>query len=189
MSELTVFPKELLYKGLSVMILETPVCDFTRAWVDVVDFHMERVFGIFDCPALPELHTQKVEFHVSEILTCRGTLEWNIEHLYVSCSEKVISGEPIGYFYNAIIERPLHYGRVYYSISEINAKKSDIRLFDIPLSTVIKFDNGIIPYLKEFSYFGYLRNSKNGFEDMSHHDLDSQNIFTSAIQKAYSSPN
>lgn len=77
----------------------------------------------------------------------------------------------VSYFYNASIEKPLHYGRMFYALSEVNMDKSSIEMGEILIKELIVEDYGIFPYLEEFAYCGFRRNKMNKFDELSEEEI------------------
>jgi len=164
------FPKELLHIGLCVQLEHEINGELVQGWATILKHEEENVLGVWD-RGFPEIEGQEIKFECKDIIVSRGTMEWNIEHLTVLCSIEVCDGVPVGYFYNGFTDRPLHYGRSFYSINEVEDNKCDLDLFELPLKELLMFNRNVEPYLSELGYCGFVRNAEDGFDELQEEDI------------------
>ena len=163
-------PYSLLQEGISVLVDKTNTAHESEYWVEFKEHHKEYCVGTVDQPN-EIINQQEIKFTLDEILTVRGSMEWNIEHLYVSCSKEVYDGVPIGYFRNQVTVAPFHYGRFFYSVNEIDKIKHKIETVEISLKALLELDKTPEPYLELFGYCGFLRNTTGGFDELNDEDI------------------
>ena len=163
-------PYSLLQEGLDVLIDKTNTVYESEYWVEFKERHKDYCVGVVDQPN-DIIHNQEIKFTLDEILTVRGSMEWNIEHLYVSCSKEVYDGLEIGYFRNQVTVAPFHYGRFFYSVNEIDKIKHKIETVEISLKSLLELDRTPESYLELFGYCGFLRNTSGGFDELTDEDI------------------
>jgi hypothetical protein len=163
-------PYSLLQEGISVLIDKTNIIHESEYWVEFKEHHTAYCTGIVDQPN-DIIHHREIKFTLDEILTVQGSMEWNIEHLYVSCSKEVFDGVPIGYFRNKVTVAPFYYGWFFYSVNEIDKIKHKIETVEISLKDLLGLDRAPEPYLELFGYCGFLRNTSGGFDELTDEDI------------------
>ena len=161
------FPPSFMHKGLEVTIRRDYRQKDLKFSVIVTDFDHESASGIYTSPEFPEISNKKFRFRYHEIISVKGSLEWNIDHMYVFCSEKILEGEPVGYFYAGPSDLPLHYCRTFFAESEIYENKFDVKGCEVLIKTLIQLDNSVLPHLNEYCNYGWIKNAKGGFDKLT----------------------
>ena len=157
------FPSCLMHKGLRVVISRRFKESNSIFDIKVIDFDEETAVGVGNNPDIKDAYQNKYWFYYFEIKTVRGSIDWNIDHMFVSCSERVLLGEPIGYFCRELILRPLHYGYGFYAESECFADKSKIKMYEIPLKDLHQADQSIESLLAGLSKRRFIRQNNGRF--------------------------
>ena len=165
--------KEFLKPGLSCYLDLTcevgPGNIYNGVWLVVEEVFKTTFQGkIVD---IPGLENDLITFDISYIKRLRGDLDWNIENLYVKVSEEVFKGKEVGYFYNSFEEDPMHYGRSFFSLNEVDKVKSTITMFDYKLKALIKREPFLKEVLSDFAYLGVLKKSDGKFKVLGEKDI------------------
>ncbi|MDT8394299.1 MAG: hypothetical protein RQ761_10665 [Bacteroidales bacterium] len=175
-------PVSCLHKGLHVKWEQLFTCGdgaFQTFWFKILDFDDEwiKAEALFDKPGCfvkvfekPSHFGRVFKFRHHEVIGARGTMEWNIENLYVSCSERVLNGEPVGFFYRPVNFKARHFERHFFAMSEIPLDKYGIPRIEIPLKMLLELDNSIRPYLHHAAYYGVIKDGEN-FKALSQEDI------------------
>ena len=82
-----------------------------------------------------------------------------------------------------MFERPDHYGRVFYALSEIEQDKSAIELVEVPLYVIVAMDRRIELLLEQPCYYGCLL-EKNAFNMLTESDIRhrDRSVYPSSIE-------
>lgn len=137
------FPPSITYEGLRVIITRRLPYGLSKFQLKITDFNEHSALGVGMDQSDEYIFNQFFWFNYSEIETVRGYLDWNIDHMFVSCSEKVLNGNPIGIMCRELICRPLHYGYGFYSEEELYLDKSKIMIYEYPLKNLLEIDGSV----------------------------------------------
>ena len=164
------FPPELLETGLSVAIQHEFDGELYEGWAEIIE--TDGTTARCEWSEAPEAYIgTSIDITAADVIRARGSLDWNIENLYVSCSKEVADGVTIGYFYNAFLDIPLHYGRKFYSVNEVDKDKYQLPIVHVPLKTLLEKDPTILPYLELMAYCGVLRDKDGKFRELHEEDI------------------
>ena len=167
----------LLRPGLSVYF-EKEIMGIHGHWMTIDAIKEGCIFGQTE-----GMNSVETSIPIDMVLRVCGDLHWNIQHLQVSCSKKLLQEKQIGYFINRMFERPDHYGRVFYALSEIDQDKSAIELVEVPLYVIEAMDRRIEPLLEQPCYYGCLL-EKNAFNMLTESDIRhrDRSVYPSSIE-------
>src|SRR5690606_3714952 len=108
-----------------------------------------------------------IHFKPEHVMTVSGNVDWQIRHMSVLVSEKVVyNRERVGYYYyygRSEID-PFDLNRKYYAESETHEPKENIRLLRVPLSSLVAYDPLVGQFMKMVSVDGVIRNGDFSFE-------------------------
>ena len=167
----------LLRPGLSVYF-EKEILGIYGNWMTIDSIMGNQLYGRTEGK-----NPIEISISIDSVLRVCGDLHWNIQHLLASCSKTLLSEKKIGYFINQMLERPDHFGRVFYAQSEIEMDKSQIPLEEVPLYVIVAMDRRIEGLLEKCCYFGCVLQDGQ-YKMLRQSDIQHRNraVFPSSIE-------